>query len=352
MKKYIFKFVDHERRAVTKISVNVFTNKRNEDHPNPDDLDAHIEHAIKHVKRNHILKRELIRIVGERYFNNASSTNGRFGEYILKKHHHEKESDLVNISNEASQPRFRKVKQFEMHKVKFTRGKKPAEINQVFDYTKNHYVHDFAITGESDQAVQLAELASFTVPINNDARTTNANASATRNQAATNQAVTNQTTSTSGTFNATGGDDDPFMSARQSYASNRGRMNTNNRDYSSGNNNTNNWGNNNNNSTNTGSRSTANANRNANTMSGNTSGNTSMYNGNNRTTLNANSANASWNNVAASNRGSMANTSALNNNNNNNNNQMGGANDSIYQDKYEKYKRKYLELKNKGLSNF
>ncbi|AGC01718.1 hypothetical protein H012_gp747 [Acanthamoeba polyphaga moumouvirus] len=348
MKKYIFKFVDHERRTVTKISINVFVNKRNEDHPNPDDLDAHIAHAIQHVKRNHVLKRELIRIVGERYFNNATSTNGRFGEYILKKHHHKKESDLVNISNEAAQPRFKKVKQFEMHKVKFTRGRKPTEINQIFDYTKTHYVHDFAITNESDQAVQLAELASFTVPINNETRSTTANTSVTRNQEAV-----------PGTLNATGGEDDPFMSVRQSYAANRGRMNTNNRDYSSGNNNNSGFGSgsnsrsNNNNSTNTGSRSTANANRNANTMSGNTSGNTSLYTGNNnnnRTTLNASSANASWNNIAASNRGSMANTSALNNNNNNN--QMGGENDDIYKDKYEKYKKKYLGLKNQGLSNF
>ncbi|QGR53722.1 hypothetical protein [Moumouvirus maliensis] len=331
MKKYIFKFVDHERRAVTKISVGVFVNKKNEEHPNPDDLDAHIAHAIQHIKRNHILKRELMRIVAERYFNNASSTNGRFGEYILKKHHHKKESDLVNISNDGSQPRFRKVKEFEMHKVKFTRGRKPAEIAQIFDYTKTHYVHEFTITNESDQGVQLAELASFTVPINNEARTAAVNATTNRNQA-----------TVPGTLNATGGDDDPFMSVRQSYASNRGRMNSNNNNsYSS-----NNWDNNN---TSTGSRSTANANRNANTMSGNTSGNTSMYSANNnRNTLNGSSANANWNNVAASNRGSMANTSALNNNNN----QMGGDNDDIYKDRYQKYKKKYLELKNQGLSNF
>ncbi|AVL94581.1 hypothetical protein ma195 [Moumouvirus australiensis] len=330
MKKYIFKFVDHERRAVTKISVGVFVNKKNEEHPNPDDLDAHIAHAIQHIKRNHILKRELMRIVAERYFNNASSTNGRFGEYILKKHHHKKESDLVNISNDASQPRFRKVKEFEMHKVKFTRGKKPAEIGQIFDYTKTHYVHEFAITNESDQGVQLAELASFTVPINNEARIVAANATTNRNQA-----------TVPSTLNATGGDDDPFMSVRQSYASNRSRTNNNNNSYSS-----NNWDNNN---TSTGSRSTVNANRNANTMSGNTSGNTSMYSANNnRNTLNGSSANANWNNVAASNRSSIANTSALNNNNN----QMGGDNDDIYKDRYQKYKKKYLELKNQGLSNF
>lgn len=297
MKKFVFKFVDHDKKNITKINIGVFSDAKVEwTMDGVNDLQDHIQWEIHHLKRNHALNKELMRVIRQRYFPGVaeSQNENQIGDYRIIKIKMKEDSTAININEESNQPTFRQIKSFEMCVAKYARGNKPTKHSDVHNYTKTHYVHEFSAGSEVDQTINLTELATFTVPTN-ESRSNN-------------NAVQNRN-------NITGGDDDEFMNnVRTSYAANRNRI------YGS-------LGNNSGNNS-TAYRNTFNADRNSNTMDGLRKNNTN--NNNNKTNYNNH-----WNAIAS-----------------NRNSQAGGANnDQEYEEKYKKYKEKYLQLKNQKAKN-
>lgn len=295
MKKFVFKFVDHDKKNVTKINIGVFSDAKVEwTMDGVNDLQDHIQWEIHHIKRNHALNKELMRVIRQRYFPGVaeSQNENQIGDYKIIKIKTKEDCTAVNINEESNQPTFRQIKSFEMCVAKYARGNKPTKHSDVHNYTKTHYVHEFYAGREVDQTINLNELATFIVPTNESK--------------STNNTVQNRN-------NVTGGDNDDFMNnVRTSYAANRDRI-YGSMDKNSGNNST-------------AYRNTFNADRNSNTMDNLQKNN----NNNNKTNYNNH-----WNKIAS-----------------NRNSQAGGAhNDQEYEEKYKKYKEKYLQLKNQKAKN-
>nr|URM62414.1 hypothetical protein [Mimivirus sp.] len=257
-------------------------------------LQDHIQWEIHHIKRNHALNKELMRVIRQRYFPGVaeSQNENQIGDYKIIKIKMKEDSTAVNINEESNQPTFRQIKSFEMCVAKYARGNKPTKHSDVHNYTKTHYVHEFSAGREVDQTINLTELATFIVPTNESK--------------STNNTIQNRN-------NVTGGDNDDFMNnVRTSYAANRDRI------YGSLDKNPNN--------NSTVYRNTFNADRNTNTMDNLQKNNTN----NNKTNYNNH-----WNKIVS-----------------NRNSQTGGVhNDQEYEEKYKKYKEKYLQLKNQKAKN-
>lgn len=162
---FVLKFVDHDNKQIMEISIIVHSTKVSEWSMNENDMESMIQWKAKHFKWEHILKKEIKKIVKNHYFNGSNEFNG----YTFVKEMYKHEGEKVNMSDKPSEGMylgekisnlvFRQVKHMELLVMKFNKGKKDQNWKEMYNYPVANYVHNFLLNSdENNDNIQLSEL--------------------------------------------------------------------------------------------------------------------------------------------------------------------------------------------------
>ncbi|AEJ34934.1 hypothetical protein [Acanthamoeba castellanii mimivirus] len=345
-KKFVFKFIDHDKRNFTVVCVNVYANKATHEFAHDNDFSKKLEWKIKHFKHAHALERRIHQLVKETYFRESTGSLDQFADFKSVKVCVKDKIVKINLGeNQEGNPVYKQVKSVSKHYHVFVRGTKPLNRREKGAYTHSMKVHDIHLTGNLDQGLEFAELCNFSIP--------ESGIHSVQSQSSVTQSLNGQNVNPGAVV--TGGDN--WLSATNnanwnSTANTNAAWNSMNRNsvaQNSASKNANNW----NSAANSAVKSSQNNNLSA--------MNNSLYNNNkavNTNTINStNNRNVSSQNNANRNA-SMATTynnsvnSANSINTANTRSQTGGQDEEDFEKKYKKYKNKYAKLKNQKTSNF
>ena len=164
IRNFIFKFVDHDTKMCTDANIIVYSNKFSDWEFKEEDIKEHATWMAEYYIWMHFLKKEVKKIVHDRFFPELSE---KFGDYKIKKISKKIDDEMININKDDSQNIiFRQKKSYEMINMKFVRGTKPKDWGEVFDYTKTFHNLTFMLdSNEMDRNIVLIEVSSFSVPI-------------------------------------------------------------------------------------------------------------------------------------------------------------------------------------------
>ena len=168
IKKFIFDFVDHEKRQCIEITIAIHMGKNMEWLHDENDLNGYIEWLTQHAKMEYKLKQEVDRIIKNKYFNGENNDNlMKFGDYVISKQMTEKKSIHVNMNQTEKSPEvlFRQTNNMEKTKNKYVRGPSPAKWTDMFNYDKICHHHSYHLTGnEMEENTEMREVSSFDIP--------------------------------------------------------------------------------------------------------------------------------------------------------------------------------------------
>lgn len=304
-RKYCFKLINHDNKSCVVINVTIYSNKIREWTPEQN-LDAQVAWKARHIKWEKILKKHVKNLLKSKHSDLLGSEENNqpeeltetyshhIGDYKLVKKSTKMEKQIVNMNaNESTNDvRFRQTLYLEKYSMKYEKGTKPDNWVNVFNYYKVHRHYDYYLdSNEMDENIKLIPVGKpFDIPPNST-NTSNRNRNANTNNNISSNNISNNNT-----------------------LSSRNISNTNQNNLSS--------------SINNSLTTLNNLNRNT-----GVSNNTQIVN-RNSTLSNLGLASNSMNRNAS--------TLGTNNNITQRNNQVGG---DAYQDKYLKYKKKYIDLK-------
>lgn len=163
VRKFVFKFVNHDAQHIKVIKVFVHCNRVIEWTHHPDDVEAHIQWLTRHVRWEHQLKKEVKKLVLKKHF----GTDEIHNDYHFCKESFKKEGEKINVSPVGStEIRLRQVKLLEECVFKFDKGTKPADWKEIFDYGKTVEIHNFHLSGDDTTGeIKLTHLGqTFEVP--------------------------------------------------------------------------------------------------------------------------------------------------------------------------------------------
>lgn len=167
IKKFIFEFVDHEKRTCTEYVIAIHTGRSMEWAHDENDIDGYIKWLTQHVRWEHKLKQQVTRIIKDKFFDSKDENDlMKFGDFIISKEKTERKSVNVNMNqSEATEVRFRQIHHMEKTKNKFTRGPNPAKWTDIFNYDKIHHHFSYHLVGnEMDENIELRQVSSFDIP--------------------------------------------------------------------------------------------------------------------------------------------------------------------------------------------
>jgi hypothetical protein len=127
-----------------------------------DDFAQHEVWLLKHAMWEHKLHKAVCDIVKAAHFSGEA-------EYSSYKFHNERKSDEceifnLNVGQNTTEVKLRKVFSMEKCMKKFVKGTKPTEYTKVFDYTKTHTVHVFNGTKDAEHNPVLSEIVTYSIP--------------------------------------------------------------------------------------------------------------------------------------------------------------------------------------------
>ena len=163
--KFIFEFVDHERKTCLHLCVEVLSDKVLEWEHHEDDLERIIAWKTKHIIWEHKLKHEVKKMIAEKFFKG----DHKFSDFTLVKYCMNHDADLFNMNVEKNTKdiKFRVTKKMEKHFMKFKCGTAPRNWVEVFDYEKINQTFIFQCVHMEDQhdhQIKLVEKAVFNIP--------------------------------------------------------------------------------------------------------------------------------------------------------------------------------------------
>ncbi|BCS82876.1 hypothetical protein QLL95_gp1247 [Cotonvirus japonicus] len=240
-KKFEYKFVDHDKKTFNIVCINIYSNKNKDIAYNEENIEQKIQIEAEHAKYAHIFKDELKRIVKNRLFT-------EFDRYELEKVSCKKESAKANIGTQQGNPVFKEYKHMEIHKHKLSRGPKPINKRDMFNYTKFYNVYNYYVSTDSQNQFQFQELPSFSLPQEKHSNINNSNLKVPANQTATGGKDWNNSNSWNN-WNAQKGSNNNTMNNNYMNHMNNNNNNNNNNSWNNsqkGGINNNNWYDNNN----------------------------------------------------------------------------------------------------------
>ena len=176
IRKYIFKFIDHDNKTKHIAEFDVHSSKISEWTQNENDVEGFVQWMSQHARREMTLKNHIKSIVQDKVL---ALQNKNFGDYRVVKQKMNKDSVSVNISNNqpSDENRFRQVKLMEKYITKYERGTKPNNWLDVLDYkvTDEHYIYFLAddMSDRIDLRPLRQEGDKFIIPqLNNESATT------------------------------------------------------------------------------------------------------------------------------------------------------------------------------------
>ena len=144
IRKFIFKFIDHDNKTMRIIEFDVHSSKISEWTQNENDIEGFVQWMSQHARWEMMLKNHIKSIVQDKVL---AVENRNFGDYRIVKQKIKKDIVNVNLSNQTSdENRFRQVKLMEKYVTKYERGAKPNNWSDILDYkvTNEHYIYFLA----------------------------------------------------------------------------------------------------------------------------------------------------------------------------------------------------------------
>jgi len=156
VKKFIFKFIDHDNKKIVCYHVDTHCEHVMEWVHKEDPL-KHAEWILKEVGWKHKLKKKVEEAI--------QGLKPELKEYELCKIKKMGDSEIVNMSfgQQATEKVLRKVYSMGKCVMKFSKGTHPTHWTDVFNYSKENHFHAFNVTKDGDQ-VQLTQLGFFDIP--------------------------------------------------------------------------------------------------------------------------------------------------------------------------------------------
>lgn len=187
---FLFKFIDHDNKKILKVEASVRSSLYIEWTEEENDIEGYVEWMSKHARWEYTLKKEIKKQISQRYFGN---TDGKFNDYRISKRKIKKESDMVNMSKNDKEVRFRETMLMEKWVFKYSKGTKPAEWTDVFDYACTHQHIEFFLKGDdSTNEINLTVLADkINIPQEGVKRFNGSDSANARNTASTNMTSAN-----------------------------------------------------------------------------------------------------------------------------------------------------------------
>lgn len=158
IKKFIFKFIDYDKKTSTLISMKVVCDKKLQ-WVHHHDAEKKAMWAAKKTLFKEQLVHRLKEIIRQRFFPDVQE---KFGDYVLSKECVKKECKLLNINQDKNSNEivFRQTNMMFIKIMKFKRGNKPQNWHEILDYPVN--VHSFLFKLESEENdsknIELREL--------------------------------------------------------------------------------------------------------------------------------------------------------------------------------------------------
>lgn len=160
IKKYIFKFINHNDKTCLNVVVSVHSGERSEWTQDENDVEGFATWMAAHARWEMKLKNEITKVVASRYF---KTTN--FADYQLSKEMMKNNFGTVNMNSGKGKQRMRDLWLEEINIFKYQMGSKPTEWTDVYNYTPIEQHHHFFLIGnESNGKIDLREIASFEIP--------------------------------------------------------------------------------------------------------------------------------------------------------------------------------------------
>ncbi|XWV25539.1 hypothetical protein QJ856_gp0216 [Tupanvirus deep ocean] len=155
IRKFLFKFIDHENEQIIEVEFDIHSSRVSEWTQNEDDVEGFGQWMGRHARWEMLLKNEVKRLVRQKYFADAND----FGDYRLSKQYIRKEIKNVNMSEAATDElHFRQARLMEKYITKYIRGTKPQKRGYIYNYDKTHEHYNYFLNDDMDQSINLREL--------------------------------------------------------------------------------------------------------------------------------------------------------------------------------------------------
>ncbi|XWV26873.1 hypothetical protein QJ857_gp0177 [Tupanvirus soda lake] len=155
IRKFLFKFVDHENRQIVHAEFDIHSSRVSEWTQNEDDVEGFGQWMGQHARWEMLLKNEVKRLVREMYFDGKND----FDDYRLSKQYIRKEIKNINMSESATDEiHFRQGRLMEKYITKYVRGTKPQKRTEIYNYNKTHVHYNYFLNDDMSQPINLREL--------------------------------------------------------------------------------------------------------------------------------------------------------------------------------------------------
>lgn len=161
IKKFIFKFIDHERSYIAKIMINVYCDGSKEWVEKPNDVDYAIKWAEKMARQGMALKEQVKQIVSKTYFSdnaNNGAMKGEFADYRLIKEKISKEAVNVNLNSNRNTENVKQMKEaYCMEKCifKMVRGEAGANWTKMLFYPTDFVILSYKLADDETDRPSL-----------------------------------------------------------------------------------------------------------------------------------------------------------------------------------------------------
>lgn len=153
IRKFIFKFVDHDNKKVTKVVVEIQSDKMNQWKENESDIDGYVNWMSQHARWEKNLELKVKNMVHLKYFFNQTK---QFGDYRIMKECCRTESKCINLDvKKSDEINFLLTKCMETHKFKYVRGSLTGDWLEMFKCAHVYDHYHFKLVDEDSKDIVL-----------------------------------------------------------------------------------------------------------------------------------------------------------------------------------------------------
>lgn len=165
VKKFELKFIDHEHKKKLCVEIIIHSVGTIEWDENDNNDEQYIAWLTYHGKKEMNLKKQVINFVATKYL--GGNAFGPDNNYKLVKVNTSKQSNMINMGNGVNGNGIRKMREIkciDCKMMKFMKGTMPSDWRVIFNYPKQHFIHEYIVKGDEEIDFDTSQKAYLEIP--------------------------------------------------------------------------------------------------------------------------------------------------------------------------------------------